>query len=146
MAGRGTGTLAIGRGHDGGRLFEPRRVLGSKGLERALTERGRGKVTNKRLSSQSRQRAGRGVPLPPWREPGRSRHLSLANCRGRLRRAHCAQLRPHCRSRAPPFGQQPSSPLCRRLLCARPPLRPWPRRAGRLRRRAYSRRHGGCYR
>lgn len=49
----GTGTLVIGRGHDGGLLFEPRRVLGSKGLGRVLTERGRRKVTNKRLSSQS---------------------------------------------------------------------------------------------
>lgn len=54
----------IGRGPEGGRLFEPRGVLGSKGLGRVLTERGRGKVANKRLSSQSPPGPGRSVPLP----------------------------------------------------------------------------------
>lgn len=143
---RDNGTLVIGRGQDEGLLFEPRRVLGSKGLGRVLTERGRGKVANKRLSSQSGPGLGRDVPLPPWREPGRSRRLSPANCRGRPRRARCAPLLPRCPSREFLLGQRPWSPLRRRPPHARPPLRPWPRRTGRPRRRAYSPRHGGSCR
>lgn len=142
----GIGTLVIGRGQDGGPLFEPRRVLGSKGLGRVLTERGRGKVANKRLSSQSGLGPGRGVPLPPWREPGQSRSLSRANCHGQPRRARSALLLPSCRSRAPPLGLRPRSSRRRRPPRARPPLRPWPRRAGRPRRRVYNPRHGGCCR
>lgn len=144
----GTGTLVIGRGQDGGPRFEPRRVLGSKCLGRVLTERGKGKVANKRLSSQSGLRPGRGVvpPLPPWREPGQSRRFSCANCRGRPRRARSVLLRLSCRWRAPLLGLQARISLRRRPPRARPPLRPWPRRVGKPRRRVYSPRHGDCCR
>ena len=87
-----TKTLVVGRGQDQGLLFEPRRVLGSKGLGRVLTERGRGEGRQQtaELTIQAGTRPGR--PPPPMERarpepPPQPRQLTRATPRRPLRPA-----------------------------------------------------------
>lgn len=55
----------VGRGQDQGLLFEPRRVLGSKGRGRVLTERGRGEGRQQTAELTIRAGSRPGRPPPP---------------------------------------------------------------------------------